>query len=240
MMQNTPPKNWRYALLGLILGIPLLLWTAVGGFRTTTATANIPTAAVDIPAATSSVASLAAKPGTQTAVLAGGCFWGVEAVFDHVKGVSEVVSGYSGGAAKTAQYERVSTGQTGHAEAVKITYDPTQISYGQLLKVYFSVAHDPTQVNRQGPDTGTQYRSAIFFTSPDQQKVAQSYITQLNQAQVFAAPIATELVPLNDFYAAEDYHQKFIAHNPAYPYVVVHDLPKLANLKKQFPDLYKS
>jgi peptide-methionine (S)-S-oxide reductase len=236
MMPNTPPPNRRYALLGLLLSIPLVLWAAVGGFKTTTATANIPTPAVDIPAVTSSAT---AKPGTQTAVLAGGCFWGVEAVFDHVKGVSEVVSGYSGGEAKTAQYERVSTGQTGHAESVKITYDPSQISYGQLLKVYFSVAHDPTQVNRQGPDTGTQYRSAIFFTNSDQQKVAQSYISQLNEAKVFAAPIATELTPLNDFYAAEDYHQKFIVHNPAYPYVVVHDLPKLANLKKQFPDLYK-
>jgi peptide-methionine (S)-S-oxide reductase len=167
-------------------------------------------------------------------------FWGVEAVFDHVKGVSQVVSGYSGGEAKTAQYERVSTGQTGHAEAVQITYDPQQISYGQLLKIYFSVAHDPTQVNRKGPDTGPQYRSAIFFTDADQQKVAQAYIAQLNQAQVFTAPIATELAPLNQFYAAEDYHQNFIVHNPAYPYVVIHDLPKLAQLQKLFPDWYKS
>jgi peptide-methionine (S)-S-oxide reductase len=161
-------------------------------------------------------------------------------VFDHVKGVSQVVSGYSGGEAKTAQYERVSTGQTGHAEAVQITYDPQQISYGQLLKIYFSVAHDPTQVNRQGPDTGPQYRSAIFFTDADQQKVAQAYIAQLNQAQVFTAPIATELAPLNQFYAAEDYHQNFIVHNPAYPYVVIHDLPKLTQLQKLFPDWYKS
>jgi peptide-methionine (S)-S-oxide reductase len=230
---SPPPKRWRNVLLGLLFGIPLVVWTAVGGWPHTTA-AKIPAAALDMPAAVS------ATGPTQTAVLAGGCFWGVEAVFDHVKGVSQVVSGYSGGEAQTAQYERVSTGQTGHAEAVQITYDPQQISYGQLLKIYFSVAHDPTQVNRQGPDTGPQYRSAIFFTDADQQKVAQAYIAQLNQAQVFTAPIATELAPLNQFYAAEDYHQNFIVHNPAYPYVVIHDLPKLAQLQKLFPDWYKA
>jgi peptide-methionine (S)-S-oxide reductase len=237
-------KHWPQLLLSLIIGTPLVIWTAAMGGRNA-ASVNIPAAAVDIPAAANPAASPAASSAigrqgsTQTAVLAGGCFWGVEAVFEHLKGVSEVVSGYAGGSAKTAQYERVGTGQTGHAEAVKVTYDPNQISYGQLLKIYFAVAHDPTQVNRQGPDTGTQYRSAIFFTSPDQQSVANAYIAQLNQAKVFPAPIATELVPLTAFYAAEESHQNFIARNPNYPYVVVHDLPKLAQLQKQFSDWYK-
>jgi peptide-methionine (S)-S-oxide reductase len=177
--------------------------------------------------------------GKQTAVFAGGCFWGVEAVFEHVKGVSEVVSGFSGGDKTTASYTEVSGGRSNHAEAVKITYDPTQISYGQLLKIYFSVAHDPTEVNRQGPDSGTQYRSAIFFTNPEQQQVAQSYIHQLNQSKVFTRPIATQLAPLQAFYAAEEYHQDFITRNPNHPYVVIHDRPKLAQLQKQFTNLYK-
>ncbi len=178
--------------------------------------------------------------GEQTLVLAGGCFWGMEAVFEHLKGVSHVVSGFSGGNAATAHYEMVSTGQTGHAESVKITYDPAQISYGQLLKVFFSVAHDPTQLNRQGPDFGTQYRSAIFFTNPAQKQVAQAYIQQLNQAHIFPKPIVTQLVPLQGFYAAEVYHQNFIANHPNYPYVVVHDLPKLNQLKTQFSALYRN
>jgi peptide-methionine (S)-S-oxide reductase len=177
--------------------------------------------------------------GTQTAVFAGGCFWGVEAVFEHVKGVTDVVSGFSGGDQNTANYDEVSGGKTSHAEAVKITYDPAQISYGQLLKIYFAVAHDPTEVNRQGPDSGTQYRSAIFFTNPEQQKTAQAYIDQLTEAKVFKRPIATQLTPLQEFYAAEAYHQDFIARNPNYPYVVVNDLPKLDQLQKQFPNLYK-
>jgi peptide-methionine (S)-S-oxide reductase len=177
--------------------------------------------------------------GSQTAVFAGGCFWGVEAVFEHVKGVSDVVSGFSGGEKSTASYDEVSDGKTSHAEAVKITYDPAQISYGQLLKIYFAVAHDPTEVNRQGPDSGTQYRSAIFFTNPEQQKTAQAYIDQLTEAKVFRRPIATQLNPLQEFYAAEEYHQNFIARNPNYPYVVVNDLPKLKQLEKQFPNLYK-
>lgn len=185
------------------------------------------------------VAAIPTSPQEQTIVLAGGCFWGLEGVFEHLKGVSSVVSGYAGGSARDAQYERVGTGQTGHAEAVQITYSPSKISYGQLLKVFFSVAHDPTQVNRQGPDSGTQYRSAIFFGSPAQQQVAQAYIDQLNAAKVFKAPIATQLSSLKQFYAAEDYHQNFIARNPNYPYVVVHDLPKIQQLRKAFPDLYK-
>jgi peptide-methionine (S)-S-oxide reductase len=177
--------------------------------------------------------------GAQTIVLAGGCFWGVEAVFENLKGVSDVTSGYSGGTAATANYEMVSNGTTGHAEAVKITYDPTQISYGQLLKIYFLIAHNPTQVNRQENDIGTQYRSAIFFTNPDQAAVAKAYIDKLNQANVFAAPIATEVMPLTEFYTAEAKHQNFIDHHPNNPYVVAHDLPKLARLQQQFPDRMK-
>ncbi len=177
--------------------------------------------------------------GQQTAVFAGGCFWGVEAVFEHLKGVSEVVSGYSGGKAATASYEAVSTGESEHAESVKITYDPSQISYDQLLKIFFQVAHDPTQLNRQGPDSGTQYRSVIFFADSKQQQNAQAYINQLKKTNQFRQPIVTQLTPLSSFYAAEEHHQDFIARNPYYPYVVVHDLPKLQNLKEQFSELYK-
>jgi peptide-methionine (S)-S-oxide reductase len=177
--------------------------------------------------------------GEQSIVLAGGCFWGIEAVFERLKGVSNVVSGYSGGTAETAHYERVSNGTTGHAEAVKITYDPAQISYGQLLKIYFTIAHDPTQVNRQEPDIGTQYRSAIFFTNSEQKKVAKAYIDKLNKARVFREPIATQLVPLINFYAAEDYYQNFIERNPNQAYIVRFDLPKLAQLRQQFPSLIK-
>lgn len=180
------------------------------------------------------------KPVTmQTAVFAGGCFWGMETVFEHLTGVQSVISGFSGGSADTARYNLVSAGLTGHAEAVKIIYNPTQISYGKLLKIYFSVAHDPTQVNRQGPDRGTQYRSAIFFANPQQQQVAQAYIQQLNQAKVFSEPIATQVVPLKGFYDAEAYHQNFAARNPTHPYIVFHDLPKLKQLQAQFPALYR-
>jgi len=175
----------------------------------------------------------------QTAVLAGGCFWGMEAVFEHVQGVSNVVSGFAGGTAATAQYETVSSGSTGHAEAVQITYDPSQISYSELLKIYFTVAHNPTELNRQGPDSGTQYRSAIFYANPEQKRVAQTYIADLTKAHTFNQPIVTKLEPLQAFYAAEDYHQDFIAHHPNYPYVVVNDLPKLAQLQAQFPQRYK-
>jgi peptide-methionine (S)-S-oxide reductase len=172
-----------------------------------------------------------------TAVLAGGCFWGVEAVFERLKGVANVVSGFAGGSKSTAHYETVSTGQTGHAESVRITYDPSQITYGKLLQVYFSVAHDPTQLNRQGPDSGTQYRSAIFFSTEEQKRVAEAYIKQLNEAKVFSQAIVTQVVPLTGFYAAEAYHQHFIDHNPNYPYVVYNDIPKLKQLEKQFPEL---
>jgi peptide-methionine (S)-S-oxide reductase len=186
---------------------------------------------IDIPAAK--------VKGEHTIVLAGGCFWGVEAVFEQLTGVSNVVSGYSGGTATTANYDDVSHGATNHAEAVKITYDPQKISLGKLLKVYFLIAHDPTQVNRQEPDTGTQYRSAIFFDNSDQQKVAKAYIDRLNKARVFSNPIATQVVPLTKFYAAEDYHQNFIDRNPTQGYVVRFDLPKLAQLRQQFPSLIK-
>jgi peptide-methionine (S)-S-oxide reductase len=184
--------------------------------------------------------NLSTATGEQTAIFAGGCFWGMEAVFEHLKGVSQVVSGYSGGIAATAHYELVSSGMTGHAESVQITYDPSKITYGQLLKVYFSVAHDPTQLNQQSPDRGTQYRSAIFFTNSEQKQVAQAYVEQLNQAHSFGKPIVTQIVPLQHFYMAEDSHQNFIDRNPAYPYVVVHDLPKLKRLQEQFSNLYKT
>lgn len=178
-------------------------------------------------------------PTQQTALFAGGCFWGVDAVFKHVKGVSEVVSGYAGGSAKTANYREVSAGSTEHAETVRISYDPSRVSYQQLLEVFFSVAHDPTELNRQGPDVGSQYRSAIFYTSAEQQQVAQSYIQQLTAARTFSSPIVTQVVPLEKFYPAEDYHQNYLARNPNQPYIVVHDIPKLVALQKKFPALYK-
>jgi len=183
-------------------------------------------------------APLAASHGSEKAVLAGGCFWGVQAVFQHVKGVTNVTSGYSGGSAMTAQYEVVSSGTTGHAESVEITYDPAQITYGQLLKVYFGIAHDPTQLNYQGPDEGTQYRSSIFYSSPEQQKVANDYIAQLTAAKAFAQPIVTQVVPLKAFYPAEAYHQNYATLHPNHPYIAHWDLPKVANLQKELPDLY--
>ena len=191
------------------------------------------------------IPELAAKPGSsaakgeQTAVLAGGCFWGVDAVFKHVRGVTGVVSGYAGGSAATAQYEVVSTGATGHAESVKITYDPSEIAYSDLLRVFFSVAHDPTELNRQGPDRGSQYRSVIFYANEDQKQTAQAAIDQLNKAKVLSAPVVTQVVPLKDFYPAEAHHQNFLARHPDYPYIVHNDLPKLRKLREQFPALYK-
>lgn len=185
------------------------------------------------------LSNAAATTVEETAVFAGGCFWGVDAVFKHVKGVSNVVSGYAGGNAATAHYEQVSEGDTGHAESVRVSFDPTKVSYQQLLQVFFSVAHDPTQLNRQGPDTGSQYRSAIFYTSPEQQKIAQSYIQQLTAARTFSAPIVTQVVPLQQFYQAEDYHQNFLALHPNKPYIVMYDQPKLEQLRKKFPALYQ-
>ncbi|MBI3477877.1 MAG: peptide-methionine (S)-S-oxide reductase MsrA [Acidobacteria bacterium] len=183
-------------------------------------------------------ASVAPTPGEQTAVVSGGCFWGIQAVFQHVKGVISATSGYSGGEAKTAQYELVSTGETGHAESVKITYDPSKITYGQLLRIFFSVAHDPTQLNRQGPDDGTQYRSSIFYSNDEQKRIAEAYIAQLEKAKVYSRPIVTQVVPFKAFYAAEGYHQNYATRHPDDMYIVYNDAPKVAHLREQFPDLY--
>ena len=174
----------------------------------------------------------------QTAVFAGGCFWGVEAVFEHIKGVTDVRSGYAGGDAKSANYDKVSDGKTEHAESVKVTFDPAKVTYVQLLTVFFSVAHDPTQLNRQGPDTGSQYRSAIFFADEEQKKSAHSYIEAIDKSKAFSKPVVTQVVPLNEFYEAEAYHQDYLKHHPDQPYIVINDLPKIADLKKKFPELY--
>jgi peptide-methionine (S)-S-oxide reductase len=189
----------------------------------------VPPPAVDEPASGS---------GAETAVLAGGCFWGVQGVFQHVKGVKSAISGYTGGSAGNAHYEDVGMGTTGHAESVQVTFDPKVVSYGELLRIYFSVAHDPTEKNRQGPDVGTQYRSAIFPRNEAQQKVAQQYIAQLDAANTFARPIATTVEPGKTFYRAEDYHQDFLVHNPTYPYIAINDLPKVENLQRLFADRY--
>jgi peptide-methionine (S)-S-oxide reductase len=211
-----------------MLGIVAIAVLAV--FAPSHAAAPLPDPKIDAP--------LAKTKGTQTAVFAGGCFWGVEGVFEHVKGVSQVVSGYAGGSVDKPSYEQVSSSTTGHAESVRISYDPSRISYGQLLKVFFSVAHDPTELNRQGPDTGTQYRSAIFFANEEQKRVAEAYVAQLEAARTFPRPIVTQVAPLKTFYAAEAYHQHYLDLNPNQPYIVINDLPKIANLKRQFPALY--
>jgi peptide-methionine (S)-S-oxide reductase len=200
------------------------------------------TACVRASAATIPPPDIDERGGSNTdrfAVFAAGCFWGIEAVFEHVKGVKKVTSGYSGGTAATAKYDTVSTGKTGHAEAVQVVYDPAQTSYGQLLQVLFSVAHDPTQLNRQGPDVGPQYRSAIFFASPEQQRIAQAYIDQLSKAKVFKKPIVTEVKPLDVFYPAEAYHQDYAAHHPSDLYIVMNDAPKVERLRRDFPQLYR-
>lgn len=180
-----------------------------------------------------------AAHSTETAVLAGGCFWGMQSVFEHVRGVRQVWAGYSGGDSNTAHYDDVSDGNTGHAESVKIAFDPAVVSYGQLLKIYFAVAHDPTTLNRQGPDAGTQYRSEIFYASPEQEKIAQSYITQLDAAKVFDNSIVTSVQPLHGFYPAEDYHQDYARKHPENMYIVVNDAPKVARLKQMFPGMYQ-
>jgi peptide-methionine (S)-S-oxide reductase len=192
---------------------------------------TLPSPAVDLPRA--------AKPGKSTVVFAGGCFWGIQAVFQHVKGVTEATSGYAGGSADKARYELVSGGDTGHAESVRVTFDPSQVTYGQLLKVFFSVAHDPTELNRQGPDEGTQYRSVVFYTDADQKRVTDAYVAQLDRAKVFSDKIVTEIVPLKAFYPAEDYHQNYATRHPDNPYIVFNDAPKVAHLRQMFPDLYR-
>jgi peptide-methionine (S)-S-oxide reductase len=215
-----------------------LAWVLVAsvlGATGCTAKANPAAAAVPAPAVD---AARTPSPGQQAAVIAGGCFWGVQAVFQHVRGVISATSGYSGGSAKTAEYEVVSSGKTGHAESVQIVYDPSQITYGQLLRIFFSVAHDPTQLNRQGPDEGTQYRSAIFYANEEQKHIAQAYIAQLEQAKIFSRSIVTELVALQAFYPAEAYHQNYAALHPTQPYIIFNDAPKVEHLRKVFPDLY--
>ena len=216
-----------------------LLCAFVVAFSLTAANAQIePIRKTPIPAAQND-ATLAAKHGKATAVFAGGCFWGTQAVFEHVKGVVDTTAGYSGGSAATAHYSDVTTETTGHAESVRVVYDPSKITYGQLLRIFFSVAHDPTQLNRQGRDVGPSYRSVIFYADEEQQRIADAYIKQLDAAHVFSRPIVTQVVPLKAFYTAEDYHQDYALKNPDNPYIEVCDRPKIAALKQQFPDLFQ-
>lgn len=217
---------------GVVLGLAVAASLTLRLVSATDRGATLPDPQVDSP--------LAKAPGEAKAVVAGGCFWGIQAVFQHVSGVTRAISGYSGGAAMTAKYAIVGSGMTGHAESVEITYDPSRISYGQLLKVFFAVAHDPTQLNRQGPDTGTQYRSAIFYQGEEQQRIAQSYVAQLEQAKSFSRRIVTEITPLKAFYEAEAYHQNYATKHPNDPYIVINDAPKVVHLKQQFPQLYVS
>jgi peptide-methionine (S)-S-oxide reductase len=231
-MTSRPGKLMR--TLGTAVAAAVIIGT---GFYCSRASAGahdavkLPSPAVDL--------ARAARPGKQTVVFAGGCFWGVQAVFQHVKGVTDATSGYAGGAAGTATYPQVSTGDTGHAESVRVTFDPAQVTFGQLLKVFFSVAHDPTELNHQGADEGTQYRSAVFFTTPDEKRVTDAYVAQLDRAKVFPDRIVTEIVPLKSFYPAEDYHQNYATRHPDNPYIVFNDAPKVAHLQKLFPDLYR-
>jgi len=214
----------------VLIAAALLGTTACNAKANPARSAPVPAPVVDAPRASTS--------GQQTAVLSGGCFWGVQAVFQHVKGVISATSGYSGGSKKTAEYEIVSTGETGHAESVQVVFDPAQITYGELLQVFFSVAHDPTQLNRQGPDEGTQYRSAIFYANDEQKRIAEAYIEQLNGAKVFSHKIVTQVAALQAFYPAEAYHQNYAALHPNQPYIVFNDAPKVEHLKQQFPESY--
>jgi peptide-methionine (S)-S-oxide reductase len=216
-------------LLSVLAGV--LVWYAYISIH------GVANAAVALPDPTVDE-TLAAKKSQEKIVLAGGCFWGLQAVFEHIKGVDHVTAGYSGGTVKNPGYEEVSSGNTGHAESVEIVYDPSKITLGQLLKVFFSVAHDPTTLNRQGPDNGTQYRSAIFYSTPDQQRIAQAYVDQLNQAKVFSGTIVTQIKPYTAFYRAEQYHQDYAEAHPNNPYIAAYDLPKLKHLKQEFPNLY--
>jgi peptide-methionine (S)-S-oxide reductase len=217
---------------GPILLMLLLLLTACAP------AASGESAPVSVPAPKTD-APLAKQPGKATAVLSGGCFWGMQWVFEHVRGVTNVTSGYSGGSAATASYEQVSEGDTGQAETIRISYDPSQVTYGQLLRVYFSVAADPTELDRQGPDTGTQYRGVIFYANAEQQHIAQAYIKQLTDAHTFAAPIVTQVVPFNAFYRAEDYHQDYARLHPDALYIAINDAPKVTALQRALPDLYR-
>ncbi len=231
-MQATPTrrrKAARFVYALLLLPLTYVAWQTVG--HTQEAAVLVPPPAVDSP--------LAAQSGEETAVFAGGCFWGMQGVFEHVKGVKQVLAGYSGGAVKDPSYEVVSSGATGHAESVQIKFDPSQVTYGTLLRVFFSVGHNPTEMNYQGPDTGTQYRSAIFYSNDEQKRVAAAYIAQLQAAKVFADPIVTEQAAFTAFYPAEGYHQDFLINHPDSPYIAINDLPKIANLKRLLPDLYR-
>jgi peptide-methionine (S)-S-oxide reductase len=224
----------RGLLLAPVVGALMLV--ALLGFGAGLVRAAEPAVAIPAPA----VDQTAPAGGElQTVILAGGCFWGVQGVYEHVKGVTRAVSGYSGGKKETAHYEMVGTERTGHAESVSVTFDPREISYGKILQIYFSVAHNPTELDRQGPDSGPSYRSAIFYANDEQKRVADAYIAQLNQAHVFSAPIVTKLEPLTGFYPAEDYHQDFLVLHPSYPYIVFNDLPKVDNLKHLFADTYR-
>jgi len=221
--------SFRAGVRALLL-VPFVV-LAVNAARAAEPAVVIPAPALD--------ATAPAGAGTQTVVLAGGCFWGVQAVFQHTKGVTAAVSGYAGGEKQTAHYETVGSGRTGHAESVAVTFDPRQISYGKILQIYFSVAHNPTELNRQGPDVGTQYRSAIFFANDEQKRIASAYIAELDKAHVFPRPIVTQLEALRGFYPAEDYHQDFAVLHPAYPYIVYNDAPKVENLKRLFAEAYR-
>jgi peptide-methionine (S)-S-oxide reductase len=216
-------------LLGFVVSLSLGM-ALLGCSARAAAKSPIPAPNTDLPLASSS--------GRQTAVFAGGCFWGTQAVFERVKGVVKTTTGYSGGTAASATYDQVTTETTGHAESVEVVYDPARITYGQLLRVFFSVAHDPTELNRQGPDVGPSYRSAIFYATADQKRIAEAYIAQLNAAKVFSRPIVTQVVPLKGFYRAEDYHQDYALKNPNDPYIQVCDRPKINALKQQFPELF--
>jgi peptide-methionine (S)-S-oxide reductase len=221
-------RGWYGFVAGTVLMLPVLV---AGPIRAAESAVTIPPPALD--------ETPPADAHTETVVLAGGCFWGVQAVYQHTKGVTQAVSGYAGGQKNTAHYQMVGTGQTGHAESVSVTYDPKQITLGKVLQIYFSVAHNPTELNRQGPDYGTQYRSAIFYANDEQKKIATAYIAQLDATRAFARPIATKLEPLQGFYPAEDYHQDFAVLHPGYPYIVYNDLPKVENLKTIFPADYR-
>jgi len=226
------PSVGRTISLFLIIGF--IAWSAVrsiGARPPAIPSSPFPKPAVDEP--------LASGKGKETVVLAGGCFWGVQAVFEHLNGVNSAASGYSGGRIKSPSYEMVSSGLTGHAESVSVTFDPSQITFGQILMVFFSVAHDPTQLNRQGPDTGSQYRSVIFYSNDEQKRIAEAYVAQLDAAQVYSRKIVTQIAPFEAFYRAEEYHQEYLANHPNEPYIVYNDLPKLDRLKQQFPELYR-
>ena len=225
-------KLWR----AFWLAAPVAALTAVGLVASCTRAVAHDAVALPAPAAD---APRPAKPGKQTVVFAGGCFWGIQAVFQHVKGVADATSGYAGGTAENAKYHLVSTGETGHAESVRVTFDPAQVTFGQLLRVFFSVAHDPTELNHQGADEGTQYRSAVFFTDADQAQVTKAYVAQLDHAKAFPDKIVTQIVPLQAFYPAEAYHQNYATLHPDEPYIMFNDAPKVAHLRQLFPDLYR-